>query len=233
MPLQSCRGRRRRDETRQGCPPSAFLRARLNAERARLFPNGPTKFIGVHIRNGDACSRAQVQKKKRTCDGLSAYMPAIERLARKYGIHDVLIATDGGEQVLNATHTHAKDRRGPPMSDAGEHGTAEDHRPLRLRYLHRGTPRQTTNIDGAMLHRHFVMPHEVATDTLIDTLLLAEASALVGKMTSNVFRAAFELAVAHLGGACVPPYVSLDAPWCYRGFGTIERGNFVGGTFEC
>ena len=139
-------------------------------------------------------------------------MPSIDRLHRKYRLTDVLVATDGGEAVLNAT------RRYP-----------------HLRWHYRtGAPRQSVDIDRAMVRwRNFSMPHEVASAALIDTLLLAEASALVGKMTSNVFRAAFELAVARNGGACVPPYVSLDAPWCYRGRGEVARGPFAGGSFEC
>jgi len=44
-------------------------------------------------------------------------------------------------------------------------------------------------------------------------MLLAKCDALVGKFTSSLFRAAFSLKAAECG--CLPPFVSLDAPWCY------------------
>lgn len=47
----------------------------------------------------------------------------------------------------------------------------------------------------------------------IDALLLARCDVLVGKFTSGLFRAAYALASARRGGA-LPPFVSLDAPWC-------------------
>ena len=90
------------------------------------------------------------------------------------------------------------------------------------------------NLDRALTKwRNFSMPPAVARDTLLDTFLLAEAAALVGKMTSNVYRAAFELSVARCGGACVPPHISLDAPWCFRQPGKVVRGAYAGGAFEC
>lgn len=191
--------------------PSASVSAQLTAERARLFPDGLRPFIGVHVRHGDSCTTAQQEQKKRECEGLEAFVPSIERLSRKYGLVDVFVASDGGDIVFNATQRFPQ-----------------------FRWHHLNTPKQHINIDRAMTKwRNFSMPHEAATSALLDTFLLSEAAALVGKMTSNVFRAAFELAVARHGGACVPPYISLDAPWCYRGRGSVARGRFAGESFEC
>ena len=56
----------------------------------------------------------------------------------------------------------------------------------------------------------------VATEQpLISThaLLLARCDVLVGKFSSGLFRAAYALASARRGGA-LPPFISLDAPWC-------------------
>lgn len=47
----------------------------------------------------------------------------------------------------------------------------------------------------------------------IELHLLSQCDLLVGKHTSNYFRAAFELHAAECD--CVPPFVSLDAPWCF------------------
>ena len=43
-------------------------------------------------------------------------------------------------------------------------------------------------------------------------MLLARCDFLVGKFSSGLFRAAYQLAVAQKGA--LPPYLSLDAPWC-------------------
>ena len=47
----------------------------------------------------------------------------------------------------------------------------------------------------------------------VDALLLARCDVLVGKFTSGLFRAAYALAAARKGGM-LPPFISLDAPWC-------------------
>ena len=47
----------------------------------------------------------------------------------------------------------------------------------------------------------------------LDALLLARCDVLVGKFSSGLFRAAYALASARRGGA-LPPFISLDAPWC-------------------
>ena len=47
---------------------------------------------------------------------------------------------------------------------------------------------------------------------LIDMFLLSECDMFIGKFTSNVDRIPFQLRVANR--ECVPPYVSLDSPWC-------------------
>ena len=54
--------------------------------------------------------------------------------------------------------------------------------------------------------------HDALT-AAVDALLLARCDVLVGKFSSGLFRAAYALAAARRGGA-LPPFVSLDAPWC-------------------
>ena len=48
---------------------------------------------------------------------------------------------------------------------------------------------------------------------VLDALLLSRCDVLVGKFSSGLFRASYALAAARRGGA-LPPFVSLDAPWC-------------------
>ena len=47
----------------------------------------------------------------------------------------------------------------------------------------------------------------------VDALLLARCDVLVGKFSSGLFRAAYALAAARRDGS-LPPFISLDAPWC-------------------
>ena len=81
---------------------------------------------------------------------------------------------------------------------------------------------------------------EEGENALVDVLLLAQADVFVLKFTSNLDRLVLELAAAR--GSCVPPHISLDAPWCFGfGFpepfgkphGTVQRGEFVGRGFLC
>ena len=56
-------------------------------------------------------------------------------------------------------------------------------------------------------------PTSIARKIITIMHLLGSCDMLVGKFTSNVFRIGFQLNVART--ACVPPYVSLDSPWCF------------------
>ena len=120
--------------------PSQAVAARLDAERNAIFPTGITKFIGVHVRNGDACSRVQQAKKQRTCDGLAAYVPDILRLSERYNVLDVFVATDGGPAILNATREYPQ-----------------------LRWHFRSTPQQKIDIDRVAIRRGAAFPYEEAS----------------------------------------------------------------------
>jgi hypothetical protein len=58
-----------------------------------------------------------------------------------------------------------------------------------------------------------------AAGVVVDIELLAGAAGFVGTLTSALSRTALQLA-AHRRGA-VPPYISLDIPWCWGGFHTV------------
>lgn len=189
--------------------PNRIIAQQLASERLRLSLEG-RRYIGVHIRSGDACSKYQELKKKRTCDSLHVFIPNITAMAKAYGIVDVFLASDGGANIFNATRAY------PQFS-----------------WHFREADATSLDIDKEHFQRNSTFPFQVAAHALIDTILLSEAAALIGKMTSNIFRASFELAVGRQ--QCVPPYISLDAPWCFTSGGEapILRGRFAGRSFQC
>jgi hypothetical protein len=87
--------------------------------------------------------------------------------------------------------------------------------------------------------------HE-GTQALVDIALLAQTDAFVLKLTSNFDRIVLELAGGQRG--CMPPYISMDADWCFgygapepspsgRGggwaHGRVTRGPHAGNMFLC
>lgn len=52
---------------------------------------------------------------------------------------------------------------------------------------------------------------ELGTNAMADMLLLSRTEVLIGKFTSNVFRAALEVRTGRDG--TIKPYASLDATW--------------------
>ena len=89
-------------------------------------------------------------------------------------------------------------RRSQDRTTAPSPRLAETHRDsLRFAEIRRDSPR---------------FPRVGVLAGLVETLLLARCSALVGKFSSGLFRLAYALSAAHKGG--LPPYLSLDAPWC-------------------
>ena len=67
-----------------------------------------------------------------------------------------------------------------------------------------------------------------AVDTALDVLFLSQADGFIGKMTSNLDRTVLQLMAGRDG--CLPPYISLDAPWCDPFAGT-QQSKY--GTFTC
>ena len=64
---------------------------------------------------------------------------------------------------------------------------------------------------------------EQAWRATLDVLLLAKCDVLIGKFSSNLFRAAHALRAARCD--CAKPFVSLDAPWC-TDYGLLEGYNW-------
>jgi hypothetical protein len=72
--------------------------------------------IGVHLRAGDSCTReARAQHHNRTCEPLSAYVPAVQQLERAYGAGRrvfVYLATDDAAAAREARRMAAQARAG-------------------------------------------------------------------------------------------------------------------------
>ncbi|EOD32183.1 hypothetical protein EMIHUDRAFT_202809 [Emiliania huxleyi CCMP1516] len=193
--------------------PSGSVAARLRAVRSSLgWPEAepraarggrgapPPLLIGVHLRAGDACDAEALARHNRTCEPLSAFAAAVQAVVSAYG---------GKRRVRRKWQTLR--RRG------GGAGVRQ------IEQLISGG-----SVDG----------HEDATSVMVDLLLLASCDVLIGKFSSNIDRLAYSLMAVRRGREhrreqaegvaaeaeaasqraspplCLPPYVSLDHPWC-------------------
>ena len=71
--------------------------AALAAAKASLGWPADGKVLGLHVRMGDACAASEMARTSRRCDALEAYAPHVERLAARYGVRHVFLATDSDE----------------------------------------------------------------------------------------------------------------------------------------
>eukprot|EP00041_Stephanoeca_diplocostata_P027241 m.747391 g.747391 ORF g.747391 m.747391 type:complete len:466 (+) comp23143_c1_seq25:119-1516(+) len=200
--------------------PSLPVRNRVARMQRQMNWTRGMKMIGVHVRQGDACMKGQADEKARACDGLHTYMPWVRLAAATYGIRDVFLATDGGDRVYSET-TAYKDLT---WHFVPEIPTFEN---VSIDSLVAGDSGRS---DG----------FELGTKALADMLLLSRTEVLIGKFTSNVFRAALEVRTGRDG--TIKPYASLDAIWCWdvgRLSGVVHRGPYaedgdgMGRSFGC
>jgi hypothetical protein len=214
--------------------PNAELAARLDAAAAEsglaaALANGEV-VVGMHVRHGDSCSAAEAARTCRSCDPLETYLRAIGSYAAAAGASAVFLATDSAD-VVAAARAAERSMAGQAASGAaGEsRGGGAPYGGARLRFLivtsnvsrsstRPGAPppelldlllkRRAGGNDAAGV----AASHEAALAGLVDAMLLARTGILVGKFTSGMFRTAYALAASRAGG--LPPYLSLDAPWC-------------------
>ena len=133
----------------------------------------------------------------RTCSTLAEYMPSVRAVARRVGSTTIYLATDS-EAVLRDTRDFPEFRflHLPGVLRSDDNAQAWDTT------VAQRSARNTTRLS-----------HHEARLATIDTLLLAQCHAFVGKFTSTLFRTAYALRSASCD--CLAPFVSMDAPWCF------------------
>jgi hypothetical protein len=160
--------------------------------------------LGMQIRRGDSCF-VRVH-----CYGLDVYVERAARMASKYGIRRIFLATDSA-LVLEQT------RRYPQFTWVWQStNRSVFDLPQTMREL---APHDRT-IDYA--HSSGIMDEVDNMHTMaLDLLLLGEADAFVGGFTTGVARAAYELMASTKG--CHPPFASVDVPWCHNNGAKMGR----------
>ena len=243
--------------------PSPRMRTTLDAAKAAIgWERARRPIIGLHVRDGDSCGAFEQQRTARTCGGLAEALPTIRALARAYGARTIFLATDG-QHVVNATrretdfewlmlgdtvrfisppaapapppplHTRVSTPLATRGAAHGARGARRSDRALEGSEAETEAEGMSLRIEARLARRavHHVDGSVLAQQSLVDAMLLADADILVGKFTSNLFRAAVELKAGRLGA--LPPFVSLDAAWCFLYKGSVVRGKHAGKTFGC
>lgn len=177
---------------------------RLNDEAAQIVDLEGIKerigfrhpIIGVHMRSGDGC-RHGVRSRLFDCRTLREYLPEVNALSAKYGTKNVFVATDNPEILaeieLTRKHTDLNFLVVPSESRA------------QLKSDTKIEQRMTGEDDGFDSHAAIVTAFQ-------DIFLLSECDYLVTHQASTMSRVALNLATMRM--KAVPPYISLDGPWC-------------------
>jgi len=158
--------------------------------------------LGLHVRQGDAC--ADAWRTGRQCDELGAYMVEVDKLRNATGVTTIYLATDSNTTMDKAASMYPA-YTWLRWTDALNYS----------QQLFAEHPSKSWDaIIGANIqHDRTDINERVARLSSIDMMMLAQCDLFVGKFTSNFFRIAYELRAASCD--CVPPFTSLDAPWCF------------------
>ncbi|GAB5355979.1 hypothetical protein AAMO2058_000251600 [Amorphochlora amoebiformis] len=165
--------------------------------------------IALHVRHGDSCLETATQQ-ARKCDSFDTHMESVEKIAKKYGIKHVYIATDsdtiwkGLKKYPQYTFLYDKKEE-------------------------RGGKRNNETVDILLEARRLNGCNE-AYNVVKDLALLGEGDAFVGKFTSNIDRIAYVLQYRRAG--TFTPYISMDSPWCFD-FGVRSGRTNTGMDFYC
>jgi len=184
-----------------------WIRATLHA------PLLPT--LGVHVPDGFACASYRLFGRRRKCEPLSAFVPAVRELARQFGFRSVVLVTDSPAVLANATAELA------PLpvftrSDAVSAARRADEARQTGAWAARPMSKHQTDEQAADAYAR-------AADFVVDVLLLARTcSGFVGKFSSVLSRTAYSLMAARCD--CLHPFISIDIPWCF-GLGCHKDGN--------
>lgn len=193
--------------------PTRRIKIQVNERMKNLHWNPQTDIVmGLYIRRGDACTEREIKRTKRTCDDLTVYVNDVHRVATKYNITKIYILSDGGDYIYNQTKSFSN-----------------------YTWMFESAPAHSETA-GYIEHRLMNDEEDAmkeSNEVLTDFFTLASADVLIGKHTSNVFRAAVEYKSGIIKSRV--PYVSIDAPWCFcfSCKGRVDKGPFQGETFHC
>jgi len=175
--------------------------ARQSGLAAALAAGRPV--VGMHVRHGDACIESEASRTARSCEPLAVYMAAISAYAAEIGATTYFLATDS-EIVLEEARTKFPSFTFLHVPNVSRTGITQSAPSEILDEMIKRRMRTGQGVHQTQQH---------ALWGAVDALLLARCDVLVGKFSSGLFRAAYALAAARRGGG-LPPFVSLDAPWC-------------------
>jgi len=168
-------------------------RAEVDLERIKRDLGFKHPIIGVHVRHGDGCLHGR--RKQHGCKPLAHYMQEVRTMRDMYGVNRVFIATDS-TTALADTKLYEPE----------------------FEFIHLDMNREkyntNTKIESQMASGNGFDSHDVMIASLRDTLLLAESDYLVTHQASTMSRIALQMAMLRLKH--VPPYISMDGPWCYH-----------------
>jgi len=165
----------------------------LEATAQRLGYRHP--IIGLHMRGGDGC-RYGVRARQFRCRSLQDYLPQLRAMSIKYGVTRVFLATDEPSAIQQAQKLTEFDwvfvphDRNPLASNVKIEHRLQDNSPGGL---------------GNGKHRMLVA-------ALRELYLLGGADYFVGHLASSFSRLAFNLNIVN--HRRVPPFISMDGPWC-------------------
>ena len=166
----------------------------LDALKKEINFQGP--IIGVHMRSGDGC-RHGVRSRLFRCRTLQEYLPEINALAQKYDTKNVFIATDN-PQILDEIATNE---------------IREDLNYTVVPSKFREELKSAVKIEQRMTDEDSTFDnHAALISAFQDILLLAECDYLVTHQASTMSRIALNLAT--MRKKFIPPFISLDGPWC-------------------
>jgi len=158
--------------------------------------NAHKNTIGVHVRHGDGCMHGR--RKQHGCKPLVDYIKEARTLRDIYDPNHkdrtvIYLATDS-VSVIQDTKKYKNE----------------------FIFIFQKMNRELMNSSQKIENRFGkeLDSHKIMVSTLVDIFLLSACDFLVTHQASALSRISLHLATVRLG--YVPPYVSMDGPWCYH-----------------
>mmetsp|Transcript_20767 Transcript_20767/g.34085 ORF Transcript_20767/g.34085 Transcript_20767/m.34085 type:complete len:440 (-) Transcript_20767:165-1484(-) len=171
--------------------PSNRMKKKIAVMKKKIGWPTDRKVLGLHVRLGDACTDETQTWRGITCYPLSYFMDKVKEVTRLYGIKDIFL-------VSESKSTFQETKKYPEFN-----------------WISNGAPPaipENIAIEQALLAK-ISSPQEVGERWYLEMMLMAESYAMIGKFSSNFFRAALEY---NFGSTyTLKPYVGMDSSWCF------------------